>query len=126
MPTKSKRKPAARRRTNAKIASSLVADVRKAFGISQLELARLTGHSLRSIVNWENGSPPGKAVVQRLRELQRFQKSLACIIRPQAIPRWLDTPNKALDGLKPLEVIERGEIDRLWHMMYVLGTGMPG
>lgn len=36
------------------------------------------------------------------------------------------TPNDAFDGLKPLETIERGEIDRLWDMAYRLRSGMPG
>jgi hypothetical protein len=28
--------------------------------------------------------------------------------------------------LKPIEVIERGEIDRLWEMVYRLRSGIPG
>jgi hypothetical protein len=38
---------------------------------------------------------------------------------------WLDTPNDGFGGLKPLEVIERGEIDRLWNMIYYLESGVP-
>jgi hypothetical protein len=37
----------------------------------------------------------------------------------------LDTPNDAFGGLKPLEVIERGEIDRLWNMIFYLESGVP-
>jgi hypothetical protein len=33
-------------------------------------------------------------------------------------------PNEALGGLKPLEVIERGEIDRLWDMIFCLESGV--
>jgi hypothetical protein len=36
---------------------------------------------------------------------------------------WLDTPNDAFGGLKPVEVTERGEADRLWRMIYFLGSG---
>ena len=43
---------------------------------------------------------------------------------PEAIPQWLDAPNDAFDGLKPLEVIERGEIDRLWNMIFYLESGV--
>jgi hypothetical protein len=42
-----------------------------------------------------------------------------------AIPTWIDTPNEAFDSLKPLEVIERGEIDRLWNMIFYLESGVP-
>jgi Protein of unknown function (DUF2384) len=51
-----------------------------------------------------------------MRETERFQARLAELVAPETIPAWLDTPNPALDGLKPLEVIERGEIDRLWNL----------
>ena len=33
---------------------------------------------------------------------------------------------RAFDGLKPLEVIERGEIDRLWNMIFYLESGVAG
>lgn len=39
-------------------------------------------------------------------------------------PERLETPNPALDGLKPLEVIERGEIDPLWNMIFYLESGV--
>jgi hypothetical protein len=61
----------------------------------------------------------------RAEELQRFQERLAEVIRPEAIPAWLETPNEAFGGLKPLEVIERGEIDRLWNMIFYLESGVP-
>ena len=44
---------------------------------------------------------------------------------PEAIPGWLNSPNRAFDGLKPIEVIERGEIDRLWDMIFYLESGIP-
>ena len=39
-------------------------------------------------------------------------------------PEWLRTPNAAFGGLKPLEVIERGETDRLWRMLFYLESGV--
>ena len=45
-------------------------------------------------------------------------------VASDAIPAWLDTPNQAFDGLKPLEVIERGENDRLWNMIFYLESGV--
>ena len=43
----------------------------------------------------------------------------------ESIGTWLQIPNEAFDGLKPLEVIDRGEIDRLWSMIYDLRSGVP-
>jgi Protein of unknown function (DUF2384) len=59
-----------------------------------------------------------------IRETERFQARRAEVVRAEEIPRWLDTPNDAFDGLKPLEVIERGEIDRLWNMIFYLESGV--
>lgn len=41
-------------------------------------------------------------------------------------PPWLTAPNDAFDGLKPLEVIERGESDRIWQMIFLMRSGSPG
>ncbi len=59
-----------------------------------------------------------------MREIERLQERLAEVVRAEAIPAWLDTPNPAFDDLKRLEVIERGEIDRLWNMIFYLESGV--
>lgn len=46
------------------------------------------------------------------------------VIDPDFLGRWLQTPNDAFDGLKPLEVIDRGESDRIWSMIYFLRSGV--
>jgi hypothetical protein len=38
---------------------------------------------------------------------------------------WLTTPNEAFGDLKPIEVIERGEVDRIWRMIYYIESGQP-
>ncbi len=58
-----------------------------------------------------------------MKELIRFRKRLAKLVKASAIPAWLETPNPAFDGLTPIEVIERGEINRLWEMIYFLESG---
>ena len=41
------------------------------------------------------------------------------------IATWMDTPLDAFDGLKPLEVVERGQMDRLWRMVFEIESGQP-
>ena len=82
--------------------------------------------SERAIASWEAGGEPDEPGLRRIRETERFQAKLAEVVRPEDIPQWLDTPNDAFEGLKPLEVIERGEIDRLWNMIYYLESGVAG
>lgn len=58
------------------------------------------------------------------RGIEGFRERLAGVVKPEVIPEWLETPNPAFDGLKPLEVIERGEIDRLWNVIFYLESGV--
>ena len=72
-----------------------------------------------------NGKAASEAVNRSLAQLQRLIKALEEVIEPSAIGPWLTSPNPAFDGLKPLEVIDRGEIDRIWQMIYQLRSGVP-
>ena len=72
-----------------------------------------------------DGKEPGPQAKQRLTELRRLIDSLAAVIDPTFLGQWLLTPNAAFGALKPLEVIERGETDRLWRMLFYLEAGLP-
>jgi len=86
-------------------------------------LARLTGLSERSLATWERGGTLNEAGRRAITLAERLLRDLAEVIRKEAIAIWLETPNEAFGGLKPVEVVERGEIDRLWRMIYFLGSG---
>ena len=57
-----------------------------------------------------------KAIEGALRDLNR---------RGEDVARWLEALNEAFGGSTPLQVIERGESDRLWWMIYFLWSGEP-
>jgi transcriptional regulator with XRE-family HTH domain len=101
-----------------------VGTVRVQLGLSRKLFSRLAGFSERAIADWEGGKPVSEPGLRRIRELDRFRDRLSEVVAAEAIPVWLDTPNEAFDGLKPLEVIERGEIDRLWNMIFYLESGV--
>lgn len=102
-----------------------LAVLRKTLGLSQKTFAQLASSSQRAVARWEAGEKPGELAKRTLVELQRLQKALAEIMKKDFIPQWLENPNKALGSLKPLEVIERGEIDRIWSLIYYLKSGEP-
>jgi hypothetical protein len=104
-----------------------VAAVRAKLRLPRKTFSRMTGFSERAIAGWESGKAPiSEPGLRRIREIERFQERLAQVVDAEAIPAWLETPNPAFDDLKPLEVIERGEIDRLWNMLFYLESGVPG
>lgn len=118
------RKFVPKQRAAATSATTAVEEVRRNLGLTRKLFSRLTGYSERAIASWEAGARPDEPGLRRIRETERFQAKLAEVVRPEEIPHWLDTPNEAFEGLKPLEVIERGEIDRLWNMIYYLESGV--
>jgi DNA-binding transcriptional regulator YiaG len=119
------RKVAPTRKASASKGTTAVEEVRRNLGLTRKLFSRLTGYSERAIASWEAGGKPDEPGLRRIRETERFQAKLAEVVRREEIPNWLDAPNDAFGGLKPLEVIERGEIDRLWNMIYYLESGVP-
>ena len=96
------------------------------YGVTQEMFTRLTGFSPRAVAHWAQGRKPSASTERRLRELDRIFETLGQIVHKQAIGPWLQRPNAAFDGSTPLQVIERGEIDRIWRMIYELQSGEPG
>ena len=121
--TKTKSK-AARVRDKAERRGS-TGDLRHQLQMSQAVFARLLSISVRSLATLESGSPPTEVVARRMTELKRLANALAEVMKSETIGTWLQAPNEAFDGLKPLEVIERGEGDRIWSMVYFLRSGVP-
>jgi hypothetical protein len=60
---------------------------------------------------------------QRIRELERLTKALRGLFDRQELGEWFDAPNPAFSGFKPIELIEGGESDRLWQMIFELKGG---
>jgi hypothetical protein len=102
----------------------LALQLRTRIQLSQPLFSRLLAVSVRSVAKLESGTPPTDVVKRRLNELSRLTNALAEVIRKESLVAWLQTPNSAFDGLKPLEVIERGESDRIWSMIFFLRSGV--
>jgi hypothetical protein len=103
-----------------------VAALRRTLGLTRKLFSRLTGYSERALAKWEGQEALAAASRQRMREIQRLQQALASVMKPEFVGTWLQTPNDAFGGLKPIEVVERGGVDRLWWMIHELESGTPG
>ncbi|MDD5261768.1 MAG: DUF2384 domain-containing protein [Methylacidiphilales bacterium] len=58
-------------------------------------------------------------------ELERLFDALSKLVDAKNIGAWLNRSNPAFEGSTPLQIIERGESDRLWRMIYQLESGQP-
>ncbi|HEV3386918.1 MAG TPA: hypothetical protein VG097_19025, partial [Gemmata sp.] len=120
-------KPIARPVTVASESSdpTTVNTLRTRLALTQSQFARLLAVSVRSLATLESGTAPTEPVFRRLTELERLISGLSEVIKKESLGKWLKTSNPAFDGSKPLEVIERGESDRIWEMIYFLRSGVP-
>lgn len=101
--------------------------LRHDLGLSRADFGRLVGLSERSVTSWEAGAELKDASRRTIVEVGRlYAKLRESFATPERLSAWLKTPNKAFEGCQPLQVIERGEIDRLWRMVYFLESGSPG
>jgi DNA-binding transcriptional regulator YiaG len=96
------------------------------FGLRQETLSRMTGFSLRAVASWSNGKAPSTPVRRALVEMDRLLDNLSRLMKAKDVGRWLKEPNPALDGSTPVQVIERGQTDRIWRLLYFLESGEPG
>jgi DNA-binding transcriptional regulator YiaG len=97
-----------------------------AFGVTQDAFTRLTCFSPRAVAHWASGRRPGGSAQKRLTELTRLFDALSDMVEPKVTGEWLKRPNPAFEGSTPLQVIERGETDRIWRMIWELQTGNTG
>jgi hypothetical protein len=110
----------------AKDYAGLLQHYRTAFKMPQPVVVRLTGFSPRSVAKWSEGVAPSPRQERALVEMDRLLDGLARLMRPAEVGQWLKSPNPAFDGSTPLQLVERGEMDRIWQMFYDLESGQPG
>lgn len=101
-------------------------ELRDRLAMPRQMFGRIVNVSERTIADAEAGKDAAKKLVRTYNEVYRLWEALSEVVDPECLGLWFQTPNDSFDGLKPIEVIERGEIDRLWNMVFRLQTGMPG
>jgi transcriptional regulator with XRE-family HTH domain len=101
-------------------------ELRHLLGMPRERFGRLMGVSVRAIATVEREEGNVEKLRRPYAEVARLYQALSDVVERDAIGPWFETPNEAFGDLKPMEVIERGEIDRLWGMVYRLQSGIPG
>jgi transcriptional regulator with XRE-family HTH domain len=108
------------------VSGELLSRLRHEMGLNRADFARMVGLSERSVATWETGAELKESSLRTIVEIGRLYAKLSqSFASPEQLATWLKTPNKAFGGSQPLQVIERGEIDRIWRMIYFLESGSP-
>jgi Protein of unknown function (DUF2384) len=103
-----------------------VRDITGRFGVRRETLSRMTGFSPRAVAEWASGKEPSAPAKRAVVEMDRLLDALARLMQPKQINHWLKEPNPAFEGSTPVQVIERGQTDRIWRMLYYAESGEPG
>jgi hypothetical protein len=83
-------------------------------GMSDRLIAQATGAKPSTVRGWLAGrSEPTGVRAQRLIELGEMVRRLGRVLRAESIVVWLQRPVLALDDAKPIELIARGEYQRV-------------
>ena len=101
-------------------------ELRERLKMPRTVFSRVVNVSERTIAKVEAESETAEKLKRPYNEVYRLLEALDDVVSVDSLGEWFESPNDAFDGLKPLEVIERGEIDRLWNMVFELRSGMPG
>lgn len=94
-------------------------------GITQAELGKVVGASVRSVQNWANGQnfPRGKSIV-RLLDLHTIVRILADSYTDEGIDIWLHSRNRNMDMQRPIDLLVRGQIDEVLEEARWVAGGM--
>src|SRR5467141_3089224 len=95
-----------------------VREMTKRFAVRRDTLSRMTGFSPRAVAEWASGKEPSAPARKVFVEMDRLLDGLARLMQPKEVGRWLKAPNPAFEGSTPVQVIERGQMDRIWRMLY--------
>lgn len=108
------------------VTGELLSHLRHEMGLNRADFARLVGLSDRSVAAWEGGADLKPSSLRTIIEIGRlYTKLRESFPSSEQLALWLKTPNKAFEGSQPIQVIERGEVDRIWRMIYFLESGSP-
>jgi hypothetical protein len=108
----------AERRINERY-DDLYLRLRNFFGIGQGELARaLDASGARGDVK------TARQVQRTIESLEELEELLQMQFESQEIRRWLHAPNSMFDGNSPVNLIARGETDRISHLLIRLAEGI--
>ena len=98
---------------------------RKRYGVPQALMARLLDVSVRTASAIDSGSIPAIKVQRNRTQIARLFQALEEAMNAEYVGPWMEQPNDMLDGLKPVEAIERGMIDLVWQIAEGLREGSP-
>lgn len=100
-------------------------EIQKKSALRSVDVANLLGTRPETVSRWNRGKAfPRPEAQQLLLELEYIVDQLSDFYEPQEARLWLFTRQKLLDGAKPAELIQRGEIASVISLIDQLRDGV--
>jgi len=112
-----------RTRRHREPAKNDLRNLRHRYSLSQALLARLLDVSLRTLSGAESAAALPPQMRRSVTQAARLCDALGEAMQSTFVGQWLDQPNELLGNLKPVEAIERGQIDLVWQVAEGLRSG---
>lgn len=100
--------------SHKRTAASFVAVMQEvnSIGLTQTELAKAVGASVRSIQGWSAGTAQPTGIrATRLLDVQLILQKLADVYTGEGIRIWLHSRNHDLNMQRPIDLLESGDVD---------------
>ncbi len=86
--------------------STTIQFIRGTLMLSQEDLARVLGLSVRTVVRWEKeGAGPPPLEQERLFLIRELIEIAKDIMEPEDVASWFSKPKEALSGRRPLDLL---------------------
>lgn len=99
--------------------------ITKDFSISIENLARFLNASTRTVMRWKKERvKPSLHHRERLEKMAYIDRRLRQVLKPDAIERWLHAHNDSLGGKRPIDLLAKGQYDKLLAAIAQLEEGV--
>ena len=101
-----------------------VEDAHDALGLTYRQLAAAVGADESTLHRWRSGESVPRAVfLSRMDALHEMQRELLDAMRPRVAREWLVASVPALNGERPIDLLEHGRIEPLTRLLMRLNLG---
>lgn len=102
--------------------SHVVADARRV--LTLVEIGDIVGAGERAVQKWAAGAArPEGPKRDRLLEIQYVVGELADVYKPEGVEIWLHSPQRLLEGRRPMDALKSGDFELVLGLVHRLAGG---
>jgi len=95
------------------------------FSISIETLARFLNTTSRTVMRWKKeGVKPSSHHREKLEKIAYIDRKLRQVLKPEGVERWLHAYNDSLGGKRPIDLLAKGQYDKLLAAIAQLEEGV--